>query len=172
MRPDDGSFILFMGWLNPPTDIGGEVGRIRVDEELRFLWTRQRPFWTGIRGPGQSLLPVGSPLRAERLAYVVWLDYQLGCRQREMLHVIKQAASVDGVSWRRGVAVKYAVNDAQAFSRPTVLIDRTGRHQMWYSYRGRPGVAYRIGYAESDDGVSWIREMRMPDRCIGERVGF
>ena len=157
---DDGSFILFMGWLNPSDGHWrGEVGRIRVDEELRFLVDPATPFldrneedpvslsypWVHRYGPN-----------AWRMWYGSTINWDAG--NREMLHVIKQAASVDGVSWRReGVAVKYAVNDAQAFSRPTVLIDRTGRHQMWYSYRGRPGVAYRIGYAESDDGVSWIR---------------
>jgi hypothetical protein len=26
---------------------------------------------------------------------------------------------------------------------------------MWYSYRGE---SYRIGYAESDDGVRWVRK--------------
>jgi hypothetical protein len=26
---------------------------------------------------------------------------------------------------------------------------------MWYSYRGS---SYRIGYAESDDGVAWVRK--------------
>ena len=29
---------------------------------------------------------------------------------------------------------------------------------MWYSYRGQPGIpTYRIGYAESDDGINWTR---------------
>jgi predicted GH43/DUF377 family glycosyl hydrolase len=26
---------------------------------------------------------------------------------------------------------------------------------MWYSYRGR---SYRIGYAESDNGIEWVRK--------------
>ena len=29
---------------------------------------------------------------------------------------------------------------------------------MWYSYRGQPSITtYRIGYAESPDGVHWSR---------------
>ena len=26
---------------------------------------------------------------------------------------------------------------------------------MWFSYRGKPGITYRIGYASSDDGIKW-----------------
>jgi len=30
---------------------------------------------------------------------------------------------------------------------------------MWYSYRGRNNIkTYRIGYAESFDGLQWIRK--------------
>ena len=29
---------------------------------------------------------------------------------------------------------------------------------MWYSYRGQPSIkTYRIGYAESTDGINWAR---------------
>ena len=158
---DDGRFILFMGWLNPADEHWrGELGRIRVDERLGFQVDPAAPYlgrnaedpvslsypWVHRYGPG-----------AWRMWYGSTINWDAG--NGEMLHVIKQAASEDGVNWRReGLAVEYAVNDAQVFSRPTVLIDRTGRHQMWYSYRGRQGVAYRIGYAESADGVSWNRQ--------------
>jgi hypothetical protein len=29
---------------------------------------------------------------------------------------------------------------------------------MWYSYSGYKGKAYRIGYAESEDGIRWTRK--------------
>jgi hypothetical protein len=38
-------------------------------------------------------------------------------------------------------------------SKPCV-IQENNMYKMWYSYRGQ---SYRIGYAESDDGIHWIR---------------
>jgi len=68
---------------------------------------------------------------------------------------IKYAESHDGINWdRRGVVcIDYASPDEYAFGRPCVIRDG-GRYRMWYSYRGR---RYRIGYAESMDGTSWVR---------------
>jgi len=68
---------------------------------------------------------------------------------------IKYAESRDGVRWTRHghVCLDYASASEYAFARPCVRFD--GRlYRMWYSYRGR---RYRIGYAESLDGITWTR---------------
>ena len=57
---------------------------------------------------------------------------------------------------RRGGGISpFELGRAQAFSRPTVLGDAEAGYHMWFSYRGAPGVAYRIGYASSEDGAAW-----------------
>jgi predicted GH43/DUF377 family glycosyl hydrolase len=68
---------------------------------------------------------------------------------------IKYAESDDGVTWRRAgvVAIDFKDDGEYAISRPWVVRE-DGLYRMWYSYRGK---TYRIGYAESDDGVSWRR---------------
>jgi hypothetical protein len=68
---------------------------------------------------------------------------------------IKYAESDDGVSWRRDgrVAVDFKNAGEYAISRPWV-VRGDGVYRMWYSYRG---YAYRIGYAESADGIAWER---------------
>jgi hypothetical protein len=68
---------------------------------------------------------------------------------------IKYAESGDGIHWtRRGhVCIDYASEAEYAIARPTVRYD--GRlYRMWYPYRG---YRYRIGYAESPDGLTWTR---------------
>ena len=68
---------------------------------------------------------------------------------------IRYAESDDGISWRREgvIAIDYADASEYALTRPCVV--RTGGgYRMWYSRRGE---AYRIGYAESDDGITWAR---------------
>jgi hypothetical protein len=74
---------------------------------------------------------------------------------RHYYHV-RYGESRDGVSWtRRGVVcIDYASPDEYAITRPCVLRD-AGGYQMWYTYRG---PAYRIGYAESTDGLHWTRK--------------
>jgi hypothetical protein len=69
---------------------------------------------------------------------------------------IKYAESKDGIRWnRRGlVCIDYATADEYAIARPTVIKD--GRtYRMWFCCRGD---AYRLGYAESSDGIRWKRD--------------
>lgn len=68
---------------------------------------------------------------------------------------IKYAESTDGLEWKRNghVAIDYADPSEYAISRPSVLRE-SGIWHMWYSHRGD---SYRIGYAQSDDGLTWRR---------------
>ncbi len=69
---------------------------------------------------------------------------------------LKYAESTDGIRWKKEgkVAIDFKSNDEYAIARPFVLKE-DGIYKMWYSYRGK---AYRIGYAESLDGIKWERK--------------
>ena len=84
-----------------------------------------------------------------------------GTEQKDMAHLLKYAESSDAIDWKRKgvIALPFKSDDEYAMSKPCVLKDGD-RYRMWYSYRGK---AYRIGYAESDDGVRWVRM----DRDVG-----
>jgi len=79
-----------------------------------------------------------------------------GKSQRDMAHVIKYAESKDGIHWNREgvIALNFKNETEYAMSRPFV-IKEDGIYKMWYSYRGE---AYRIGYAESENGIQWERK--------------
>lgn len=68
---------------------------------------------------------------------------------------IKYAESRDGIRWQREghVCIDYRDDDEYAIARPTVVRDGD-RYRMWYCSRGD---AYRLGYAESADGMTWKR---------------
>lgn len=69
---------------------------------------------------------------------------------------IKHAISPDGVRWNRLDQVSIGdAADRSYVSNPSVLIDER-LFRMWYSYK--TGDRYRIGYAESGDGESWMRK--------------
>jgi hypothetical protein len=78
---------------------------------------------------------------------------------------IKYAESVDGIAWdRQGiVSIDYQSPDEAAIARSSV-IKEDGLYKMWYSYRGLhnyrsdKATSYRMGYAESLDGICWTRK--------------
>ncbi len=94
--------------------------------------------------------------------YKMWYGSNLnwGKRIEEMHHVIKYAESIDGVIWKREgkIAIETIYPSEYAISRPCV-IKENNMYKMWYSYRGRGTIqTYRIGYAESLDGIHWVRK--------------
>lgn len=70
---------------------------------------------------------------------------------------IKYAESDDGVQWRREgrVCIEFADRHERCIARLWVVRDGD-RYRGWFSVNdGRSG--YRIGYAESPDGLAWTR---------------
>ena len=96
-----------------------------------------------------------------RMWYVSGTEWQVRADGPRHRYQIKYAESRDGMHWdRRGVVcIDYASPDEYAFGRPCVVNDGD-LYRMWYSYRG---IAYRMGYAESNDGIVWTRR---DDQCI------
>ncbi len=74
-------------------------------------------------------------------------------------YAIRRATSADGVHWVPDgrVAIELAGGDGDEFGlgRPWVVRDAAA-YSMWYSIRSR-SRPYRMGYAESADGVRWER---------------
>lgn len=71
-------------------------------------------------------------------------------------HVIKYAESDDGIHFRRSsrICIEGDGEKEYAFTRPSVLFENE-IYKMWYAYRGEK---YRIGYAESKDGIHFERK--------------
>lgn len=77
----------------------------------------------------------------------LFLDYKIG-----------YAESLDAIHWEMKDITCLAPdpsNDEFAVARPCVIFEN-GKFRMWYSIRFKAKM-YRIGYAESADGISWER---------------
>jgi hypothetical protein len=72
---------------------------------------------------------------------------------------IKTCLSKDGKSWRRDghVVINFKNNQENALARPYVLKEKN-LWRMWFSHKG---PSYRLGFAESRDGVRWKRNDMM-----------
>lgn len=93
----------------------------------------------------------------ERETWRMWYGSFLtwGREQHDMRVVLKYAESSDGVGWTRNDVVAFPLVEGEwGVSRPCVL-QEGDLFRMWYSSRTDAG--YRIGYAESEDGLRWER---------------
>jgi hypothetical protein len=155
-------YMLFMGWQTP--DNGhwrGDIGRLIVNSDLSLELDNEQPFMST---DSTDLISLSYPwvMPDGRGGYHMWYGSTVtwDAGNDEMLHVINYASSFDGENWdKKGLAIPYELNVAQAFSRPTIIGSVNDGYQMWFSYRSGTGEKYRIGYATSVDGISWKREL-------------
>lgn len=94
--------------------------------------------------------------------FKMWYGSNLewGSNQTDMNHVIKYAESNDGVNWERKgiISLHHKYENEYAISKPFIA-KINNRYLAWYSFRGHgPTPTYRIGYAESLDGMAWERK--------------
>lgn len=75
---------------------------------------------------------------------VPWPQYEL-----------RYGESTDGINWDLKNITCIGTEEEEAVARP-YIIKEDNVYRMWYSYR-RQHDRYKIGYAESPDGISWTR---------------
>lgn len=96
------------------------------------------------------------------LSNTKWVEYE---GKSEPFYHIKYAESNNGIDWKRDgkVAIDYKDENECGIVRACVLKDNNS-YKMWYShrnlqnYRTNKNSSYRIGYAESNDGINWTRK--------------
>ena len=72
---------------------------------------------------------------------------------------IRYVESDDGIHWPTEGEVQLALReeDEHGFGRPCITPRAGGGYRMFYSVRRKSLRAYRLGYAESEDGKTWHR---------------
>jgi hypothetical protein len=98
-----------------------------------------------------------------RMWYVSCTGWETAAERPEPRYHVRYAESTDGIRWRKTnhVCIDY-IGETDAIGRPCVY-KQHGRYRMLYSYRDvwdyrtDRAQSYRLGYAESADGIAWIR---------------
>jgi hypothetical protein len=163
--------------FNCPTGTLADGRRIGYAESTDGIhWTKH---YDGA-GPGGSVLPMGLPgsIDAQQVGYV-WV-LQDGAQYK-----MYYSANDAGNFWRVGLAVSSDARtwtkvpgkpangsvldlgpagsfDAACAYQPSVVKEREGLYRMWYRACAQPGTfggpsGGVIGYAESNDGITWIK---------------
>ncbi|RZT41543.1 glycoside hydrolase family protein [Cupriavidus agavae] len=115
------------------------------------------------RSDGELYIRGGPFALYEKGVFRLW--YVAGSEWTELngkampVYDLRYQTSPDGVTWNSEgtLSMDISQDDEHGFGRPWVVSRADGRHQMFYSVRRRSYAAYRLGYAESDDGVNWTR---------------
>ena len=154
--------LYYLGWnLKVTVPWLNTIGRaVWSESEQRFIKCSRVPMMDRSEEDPFSI-SYPSILKEDNL-YRMWYgsNLQWGSTQDTMQHVFKYAESADGIQWKRSnqIVVNLQHPGEYALSKPFV-IKTDGIYKMWYSYRSNGAILnYRIGYAESSDGLNWIRK--------------
>ncbi|MEO8769680.1 MAG: hypothetical protein ABI402_06340 [Ferruginibacter sp.] len=99
-----------------------------------------------------------------KMWYLSCIGWETIETQVEPLYNIKYAESNDGINWIQTgkVAIELIGNEGGLVSAS--VIKEHGIYKMWFGKRKKAGYrenivnGYRIGYAESGDGINWVRK--------------
>ena len=132
----------------------GEINGLKTSSRTRFE-QRWRSDGKDVAFRVREQMRVSAPLTsaADSVSALGWTDVN-GTPYPS--YVVRHADSADGVKWSHGgpVCISHASADEFGIGRPWVVRDRD-RYRMWFA--SNRGEGYRIGYAESDDGLAWHR---------------
>jgi hypothetical protein len=105
---------------------------------------------------GPFVLHDGARFRMWYVAGSDWIDLN-GKPMPE--YRVKYLESTDGISWGPAgrLVLDITGHDEHGFGRPWILRGPQG-YAMFYSVRRKSLAAYRMGYAESNDGLAWDRQ--------------
>jgi hypothetical protein len=156
----DGSrrYLFYTGWsrgVSVPFYLG--IGLAVSDDAHTFVRVSRAPV---VERSDADPFQTASPFVAiEGDRWRMWYVSGTGWTTRhdspaEPCYNIRYRESRDGVAWTSASVpcIDYG-NDEHAFGRPWVVRDEDG-YRMWFSVRGD---RYRIGCAESADGLRWTR---------------
>jgi predicted GH43/DUF377 family glycosyl hydrolase len=91
--------------------------------------------------------------------YVAGSEWQEIDGKQMPIYDLRYAESGDGIHWPKEGRVVLSLNQAEehGFGRPYIVSTAQG-YKLYYSIRKKSPCAYRMGYAESIDGLHWKRK--------------
>ena len=161
IRDGDKTLLYYIGWNQGATVRMLLFGGLAISEDGGKSFRRysrapilERTHLDPFMNTGPWVIRQGALWRIYYVCGVEWVHKDLP------RYHIRTATSSDGLTWdRRGqVAIDFASPDECALARPMVLKDGD-IYRMWFGHKSSlsEAVDYRLGYAESHDGLNWQR---------------
>lgn len=129
----------------------------KFSEGPLFSPTYKEPYFTGT----SCVIKDRGKWKNWYLSCTGWINYQ---GRYEPVYNLKYAESENGIDWQRNgdVAINFKDADEGGLVKASVILE-SGIYKMWYAYRKAKDYrhnkenSYRIGYAESKNGIDWQR---------------
>lgn len=162
-------YLYYIGWnVRNTVPYYNSVGlAISEDNGTTFKKFSEGPLWD--RNYREPYFSASTCVLYDKKKWKCWYlsctEYRLIQGKYEPRYHIKYAESDDGINWvREGkVAIDYASDNEAGIVKASVVVEN-GLYKMWYShrnflnYRTDPSQSYKIGYAESVNGIDWKRK--------------
>jgi hypothetical protein len=168
VRQGERRFLYYIGW-NPQVNVSYRLSiglAISEDGGRKFTKYSEGPVLD--RAMEEPFFNTAPCVRLEggtwRMWYISCTGWEIVDGRPEPRYHVKYADSIDGIHWRRTghVCLDYDRFTA-AIGRPCVY-QEDQLFRMFYSYRSvkdyrtDSSQSYRLGYAESNDGLTWERK--------------
>jgi len=175
INDNEGCKLYYTGWHIPKTVSYDLSVALALSDNNNFFYKFSKGplFSKNIYEPYWAAAPcVIKDLNQYKMWYISCYGWVKSSERLEPVYQIKYACSQDGINWdlNNEIAIKPKYKN-EALGRPWVL-KVNGMYRMWYStrgsnlYRQKNGEHYMIGYADSEDGVNWIRKDEEVGICL------
>ena len=173
VRKDGLLYMYYIGWNTSTTVPSRNSIGLAISEDSGLTYnrafegpimdrTKNEPFYTA----APFVLHDGGEWK---MWYTSGTGWQVIDNKPEIKYHIKYATSDDGVNWHRpDYSCIIPRDEGEVTARPCV-VKEGDKYKMWYSYRRieqfrvNKNNSYRIGFAESKDGIHWNRN----DEAVG-----
>lgn len=176
---EDKKYLYYIGWnVRNTVPYYNSVGlAISEDGGKTFEKFSEGPLWD--RNYKEPYFSASSCVLKEKK---IWRNWYAACTgyveiqgKMEPRYHLKYAESHNGIDWLREgkVAIDYQ-NEGEGGIVKASVIWENGIYKMWYcyrnllNYRNEKSAAYKIGYAESENGLEWLRKDDMAGIATSE----
>ncbi|MGD1845986.1 MAG: hypothetical protein ACFB10_11385 [Salibacteraceae bacterium] len=166
VRHDGRIYLYYLGWnLGAPAPLFYTAIGLAISKDDGRSFEKYSPAPIMDRSSFDPWIVSGGAVRKEgdqwRMWYISGFKFEIPeAGGAKSFYDIKHAHSTDGIHWQRDgkVCLPLQKNESN-ISRPSIVVEQ-GRYRAWYPTK-KENRGYRIGYAESQDGLDW---QRMDDR--------
>lgn len=153
-------YLYYFGWNKRSSVRASEVSGLAIstDGGKNFDRYSRAPILSRTNEEPYSILVI-SCILIENGTWKMWYDSADEWQNEDLpKYNIKYAESSDGIHWvRKGIiAVDYKYPDESRVSRASIIKEKD-IYRMWYCYAIGSG-GYKMGYAESKDGMQFERQ--------------
>ena len=164
IREDSQTYLYYVGWnLGCTVPFRNAIGlAVRDEKKGEFRRCYEGPVMD--RSKDEPHFVASCHVLRENAIYKMWyvscLDWQIKEGRPFHRYHVKYARSGDGIEWQRDATVALDFRDAYEYAISVPRVIKDGEcYRMWFSSRAsRTAETYRIGYAESADGIRFRRQ--------------